>query len=256
MLKVRIIPTLLWKNFGLVKGVSFKSWRRVGTVLPAIKVYNSRDVDELLLLDIEANQSSLDLDYESINDFSNYCFVPFSVGGGIRNIDQIKTLLRVGADKVSINSAIYENPDLIDSAAKRFGSQCIIASIDVRLVDGEYKCFSHSGTKLVRGAPEALARQLEERGAGEILITSIDRDGTMKGYDVDLVKTISDEVNVPVIASGGAGSYDHMSEVISKGGASAVAAASMFHFTEQTPAQAKLFLQSKNIPVRTNFKEL
>ena len=255
MLKVRIIPTLLWKNFSLVKGVSFQSWRRVGAVLPAIKVYNSRDVDELYLVDIVANQDLYDLDYDSINDFSNYCFVPFSVGGGITNLDQIKNLLRVGADKISLNSIIYENPSLIDDAAKRFGSQCIVGSIDAKLVDGKYVCFSHSGTRMTKSEPLTLARELQNRGVGEILITSIDKDGTMKGYDIELVKKISENVTIPVIASGGAGNYEHMSRAILEGGASAVAAASMFHFTEQTPMEAKAFLQSKGIPVRISYKE-
>lgn len=255
MLKVRIIPTLLWKNFSLVKGVSFQSWRRVGAVLPAIKVYNSRDVDELYLVDITANQDLYDLDYDSINDFSNYCFVPFSVGGGIKNLDQIKKLLRVGADKISLNSIIYENPSLIDDAAKRFGSQCIVGSIDAQLVDGKYVCFSHSGTRMTKSEPVTLARELQNRGVGEILITSIDKDGTMEGYDIELVKKISETVNIPVIASGGAGNYEHMSSAILEGGASAVAAASMFHFTEQTPIEAKAFLQSKGIPVRISYKE-
>ena len=255
MLKVRIIPTLLWKNFGLVKGVAFQSWRRVGTVLPAIKVYNARDVDELHLVDIIANQDLYDLDYDSISDFSNYCFVPFSVGGGIRNLDQIKKLLRVGADKISLNSIIYDNPGLIDEAAKRFGSQCIVGSIDAKVVDGRYVCFSHSGTKMTKSEPVSLAQELQNRGVGEILITSIDKDGTMKGYDIELVRKITENVNVPVIASGGAGNYEHMSCAILDGGASAVAAASMFHFTEQTPMEAKTFLQSKGIPVRINYNE-
>ena len=255
MLKVRIIPTLLWKNFGLVKGVSFESWRRVGTVLPAIKVYNSRDVDELFLLDISANQDLYDLDYDSINDFSNYCFVPFSVGGGIRSLDQIRKLLRVGADKISLNSVIYENPSLIDEAAKKFGAQCIVGSIDVKLVNGNYVCFSHSGTRMTKSEPVSLARELQDRGVGEILITSIDKDGTMEGYDIDLIKKITENVNVPVIASGGAGNYEHMCSAILDGGASAVAAASIFHFTEQTPLDAKTFLQSKGIPVRMTYKD-
>ena len=255
MLKVRVIPTMLWKDLGLVKGVSFQSWRRVGTVLPAIKVYNSRDVDELFLLDITANQHTYDLDYDSINDFSNYCFVPFAVGGGIKNLDQIKKLLRVGADKVSLNTAIYEMPDLIDLAAKKFGSQCIVASIDVKYEKNDYVCVSHSGSRNTDRNLVSLVKELENRGAGEILITSIDRDGTMEGYDINLINKITSNINIPVIASGGAGNFFHMKEAIIEGGASAVAAASMFHFTEQTPEQAKIFLHKEGVPVRLTFKE-
>jgi cyclase len=255
MLKVRVIPTMLWKNLGLVKGIAFQSWRNVGTVLPSIKVYNKRDVDELFLLDISANQNIYDLDYESIEDFSNYCFVPFSVGGGIRHLGQIKKLLRVGADKVSLNSIVYDNPNLVDQAAKKFGSQCVVVSIDAKLVDGSYRCFSHSGTKMTNSEPKLLAQELEKRGAGEILITSIDKDGTMEGYDLELTKKITEHVNIPVIASGGAGNYQHMYDAIINGGASAVAAASMFHFTEQTPEEAKMFLHSLGVPVRLMFKE-
>ncbi len=255
MLKVRVIPTMLWKDLGLVKGVSFQSWRRVGTVLPAIKVYNSRDVDELFLLDITANQHTYDLDYDSISDFSNYCFVPFSVGGGIKNLEQIKKLLRVGADKVSLNTAIYETPDLIDLAAKKFGSQCIVASIDVKSVNNDYVCLSHSGSRNTDRNLVSLVKELEDRGAGEILITSIDRDGTMAGYDINLINKITSNINIPVIASGGAGNFFHMKEAIIEGGASAVAAASIFHFTEQTPEQAKIFLHQEGVPVRLTFKE-
>ncbi len=145
MLKVRVIPTLLYKSVGLVKGVGFNSWRRVDTVLPAIKVYNMREVDELILVDIEATKEGRDPDYESIRDFSRECFVPFCVGGGICNIEQIRQLLRAGADKVAINSAAYDNLELITEGARLFGSQCIVASIDCRKIDGSYRCFSHNG---------------------------------------------------------------------------------------------------------------
>lgn len=254
MLKVRVIPTLLWKNFGLVKGVGFDSWRRIGPVIPAIKVYNTRDVDELVLVDITASRESALPDYESIHDFSNECFVPFTVGGGITHIDQIQRLLRAGADKISINSAAYANPRLIEQASSRFGAQCVMASIDARrLGDGTYLCCSHSGTIATDKRPVEWARELEARGAGEILITSVERDGTMQGYDLDLIGQVVRAVKLPVIASGGAGSYEHMRQAILEGGASAVAAASMFHFTEQTPAEAKKFLAVAGIPVRANY---
>lgn len=254
MLKVRIIPTLLWKNFGLVKGVEFDSWRRVGPVLPAIKVYNAREVDELILVDITASQEGNAPDHDSVNDFAEECAVPLTVGGGITSIEQIVSLLYAGADKVAINSAAYSHPSLIEAAAGRFGVQCVVAGIDARRLEGgRYGCFSHSATVDTGKNPVEWARELESRGAGEILLTSIDRDGTMLGYDLDLVEQVTGAVAIPVIASGGAGNYQHMIDVIKNAGASAVAAASIFHFTEQTPAGAKNALQAAGIPVRRNF---
>ena len=254
MLKVRIIPTLLWKSFGLVKGIGFDSWRRVGPVLPAVKVYNTRDVDELVLVDITACREGSEPDIDSVHDFADECFIPLTVGGGITNIEQIQRLLRAGADKISINSAAYANPQLVDQAARRFGAQCVVASIDAhRLDDGSYRCISHSGSKATGRHPEEWARELEARGAGEILITSIDRDGTMQGYDLALIERVAKAVNLPVIASGGAGNYEHMRQAIQEAGASAVAAASIFHFTEQTPAEAKKALAAAGILVRRNY---
>lgn len=254
MLKVRVIPTLLWKQFGLVKGVGFDSWRRVGPVLPAIKVYNQREVDELVLVDIVAHKSDEDLDFESIEEFGQDCFVPLTVGGGITRIDQVQRLLRAGADKVSINTAAYADPELVTRIAQRHGVQCVVASIDVR-GDGQggWRCFSHAGTRDTGREVSEWARELESRGAGEILVTSIERDGTMQGYDLPLIRAVVDAVSVPVIASGGAGNYQHMVEAVLQVGASAVAAASMFHFTEQTPAGAKLALAAAGAPVRAPF---
>lgn len=250
MLKVRIIPTLLWKGLGLVKGVGFDSWRRVGTVLPAIKVYTMRDVDELMILDITATDEAKEPDYETIADWAQECFVPVTIGGGIRNLEQIKRLLRCGADKIAINTAAYEEPHLISEAANRFGAQCVVVSIDAcRMSDGGYECYSHSGKRPTGFRPADWARRCEELGAGEILLTSIERDGTMQGYDLELIAEVARAVSVPVIASGGAGSPLHMLQAI-RAGASAVAAASMFHFTEQTPAECRDFLHSAGIPVR------
>lgn len=253
MLKVRVIPTLLWKDFGLVKGVRFDSWRRVGSVLPAIKVYNSRDVDELVLVDITASPQAASPDHESVSDFSDECFVPLTVGGGIRTLPQITGLLRAGADKVSLNTVLFEDPALIDGAARRFGSQCVVASLDVKRLDDRLECFSYCGTRATGVDPVSLARELVDRGAGEILLTSIDRDGTMTGYDLDLVSRVASAVPIPVIASGGAGTYQHMIDAVQQAGASAVAAASIFHFTEQTPAEAKAAMRAASIPVRENF---
>ena len=250
MLKTRVIPTLLWKHFGLVKGERFDSWRRVGPVLPAIKIYNQRDVDELILVDILANKSVAEPDYEAITEFGSDCFVPFTVGGGIRSIEQVQLLLRSGADKVSLNTFAYESPNLISTIAERHGCQCCVVSIDVKLADDEYMCYSHSGSVCTGMDPVVWAKEVETRGAGEILLTSIDRDGTMTGYDLDLVRMITESVGIPVIASGGAGCYKHMIDAVKLGNASAVAAASIFHFTEQTPADAKVEMAIAGIPVR------
>lgn len=251
MLKVRIIPTLLWKGVGLVKGVGFDSWRRVGPVLPAVKVYNTRDVDELVLVDIAANTSMQPPDIESIADFADECFVPFTVGGGVRAVAHVQQLLRAGADKVCLNTAAYESPQLVTETARRFGVQCVVASIDVRREGDGWRCFSHSGRQQQSRNPVDWARELADRGAGEILLTSIDRDGTMQGYDLELIAAVAGAVQVPVIASGGAGNYEHMRQAVQEAGASAVAAASMFHFTEQTPAAAKAALAAAGIPVRS-----
>ncbi len=253
MLKVRVIPTLLWKQFGLVKGIGFDSWRRVGTVLPAIKVYNQREVDELVLLDIVAHQNDNDPDFESIDEFGQDCFVPLTVGGGITRIDQVQRLLRGGADKVSVNTSAYERPELVSEIAKRHGAQCVVASIDVRELDGEWSCFSHAGRQATGREVIAWAHELEDRGAGEILVTSIDRDGTMQGYDLPLIEAVVRAVKIPVIASGGAGNYQHMIDAVKQAGGSAVAAASIFHFTEQTPAAAKAAMARAGIPVRQPF---
>lgn len=250
MLKVRVIPTLLYKSVGLVKGVGFNSWRRVDTVLPAIKVYNMREVDELILLDIEATNENRDPDYDEIRDFSRECFVPFCVGGGICHIEQIKNLLRAGADKVAINSAAYDNLSLITEGAKLFGSQCIVASIDCRKIDGEYHCFSHNGSVDTGWLLQDWIVKVVEAGAGEILLTSVELDGTMEGYDIEMIRLATSLVNVPVIASGGAGNYEHMRKAVQEGGASAVAAASIYHFTEQTPKEAKEYLGEHGVAVR------
>ncbi len=254
MLKVRVIPTLLWKQYGLVKGVGFNSWRRVGPVLPAVRVYNQREVDELVLLDIVAHQLGSEPDYESIAEFSQDCFVPLTVGGGITHVDHVQGLLSAGADKVAINTALYDRPELVSEIAGRHGSQCLVASIDVRESDGSWSCYSHAGIKATGREVVTWARELEDRGAGELLITSIERDGSMQGYDLGLIETVVSAVKIPVIASGGAGTYQHMVDAVLKGGASAIAAASIFHFTECTPAGAKTALASAGVYVRQPFK--
>ncbi len=250
MLKVRIIPTLLWKDIGLVKGIGFYSWRRVDTVLPAIKVYNMREVDELVLLDISATKEGVEPDYKSIEEFSKECFVPFAVGGGIKKIEHIKKLLRSGADKVVINTEAYNNQELIREGATKFGNQCIVISIDAKKIDGEYICFSNNGSTNRNISVAEWAKKVESLGAGEIIITSIEKDGTMSGYDFELIKEVVESVSIPVIASGGAGEYEDFYKAIKDYNVSAVAAASIFHFTEKTPKEAKLYLKDKGIPVR------
>lgn len=251
MLKVRVMPTLLFKNFGLVKGIQFNSWRRVGSAMQAVKVYNMREVDELIFLDISASSEGRAPDFETVDELADECHMPLTVGGGVQTVADVKRLLQVGADKVAINTAAVFTPELIQSAAQQFGSQCVVVSIDAKkLHTGNYEVFTHGGTQATGKDPVTFAQEVEELGAGEILLTSIDADGTMKGYDIELVRRVTLAVSIPVIASGGAGNYEHMASVLIEGGASAIAAASIFHFTEQTPLQAKRFLKERGINVR------
>lgn len=250
MLKVRIIPTLLFKDHGLVKGVGFDSWRRVGTAMPAIRVYNTRQVDELIFVDITASREGRTIDLDMVDQIADECFMPLTVGGGVRTSEHIKQLLRAGADKVCINTAAIETPEIVSQGAAKFGSQCIVVSVDYKKVDGQYKIFTHSGTNPTDLDPVEFCKKMENLGAGEILLTSIEYDGTMKGYDIEMTHRVSSAVSIPVIASGGAGNYQHMVQVYQKGGASAIAAASIFHFTEQTPLEAKFYLKDHNINVR------
>jgi cyclase len=249
--KVRVLPTLLYRDHGLVKGVCFDSWRPVGSVMQAIKVYNLREVDEAIFLDITATCEQRPPDFALVDDIADECFVPLTVGGGISALEHIRRLLQVGADKVAVNTAAVANPDFVRSIAQVFGSQCVVVSIDFsRLPDGSARVFTHSGTRATDKEPVAWARQMEEVGAGEILLTSMDRDGTMSGYDVEMIRLVSDAVSLPVIASGGAGSYADMLAVVREGHASAVAAASIYHFTQQTPLEAKRYLHEHAVAVR------
>ena len=251
MLKVRVMPTLLYRDQGLVKGEGFNSWRCIGTPMQAVKVYNMRQVDELVFLDITATNNNQPIDFELIDHLADDCFMPFTVGGGIRSAEDVAKLLRVGADRIVLNSAAVENPDLVREIANRIGSQCVVVSIDARRKpDGAHEVFTHAGTRPAGIGPVSLAAQMQEQGAGEILLTSIERDGTMTGYNLELIKKVSCAVGIPVIASGGAGSYDDMYRALSEGGASAAAVSAMFHFTEQTPQEAKKYLHGKGINVR------
>jgi cyclase len=251
MLKVRVMPTLLYKDVELVKGVGFDSWRRVGAVMQAIKVYNLREVDELVFLDISATRNGSSPDLALIDEIADECFMPLTVGGGIRSAEDVRRLLQVGADKVAINTAAVENPDVVREVAARFGSQCVIVSIDARRQsNGPYEVFTRSGTQATGLDPVELARRAEELGAGEILLTSIDRDGTLEGYDLEMTRRVSQAVSIPVIASGGAGVPEHFSRVLREGKAAAVAAASCYHFTELTPREVKLHLREEGFAVR------
>ena len=251
MLKVRIVPTLLYRDFGLVKGTRFDSRRAVGSPVQAIKVYNLRGVDELVFLDVTATARGTGPDFDLVDELADECFMPLAVGGGVRTLDDVRRLLQVGADKVSINTAAVENPQLVRAAAEHFGSQSVVASIDTkREPDGTSTVWIRSGTVPTGRDPVELAREMEELGAGEILLTSIDRDGTMEGYDLDVIRQVSRAVTIPVIASGGAGSYHDMGRALLEGEASAVAAAAIFHFTQQTPAEAKAYLRTLGLPVR------
>jgi len=245
------MPTMLYKDLGLVKGVGFDSWRRVGGAMQAVKVYNMREVDELVLLDIRATIEGRSPDFALIDDLADDCFMPLTVGGGIRTVDDVRQLLQVGADKVSVNSAAITTPQLIEQIAAKFGSQCVVVSIDAKAEpDGRWIAYTHSGTRATGRDPLEVAQAVENFGAGEILLTSIDRDGSMTGYDIDLIKCVSDAVSIPVIASGGAGTYADMAKAIAEGHASAVAAASIFHFTEQTPLEGKRYLSRLGFNVR------
>lgn len=251
MLKTRIIPTLLYKNLRLVKGIGFDSWRCVGSPMQAIKVYNLREVDELIFLDITATLDNRRPDFDLIDDLADDCFMPMAVGGGIRSNEDVRRLLQVGADKVCLNTGAVDNPGLVSEIASEFGSQCLVVSIDYKKInDTQYEVYTHSGSKPTGLCPLEMARQAEMNGAGEILLTSIDRDGTMSGYDIELTESVSQALSIPVICSGGAGNFGHMLDILTQTKASAVAAASIFHFTQQTPLEAKRFLFDHGIATR------
>ena len=250
MLKLRIIPTILFDNFKLVKGINFKSWRTVGSIMQAVRIYNLREVDELIILDISATNNKKKVDLELINEIANETFMPLTVGGGVKSINDISNLLEAGADKVSINTSSFEDELLIKEASKTFGNQCIISSIDYKILNKEINIFSHSGK--IRQSINFFdhIKKIQDFGAGEIILTSIDCEGTMLGYDIDTLSKVSEIISIPLIASGGAGKLDHFYNVVNNTEVSALAAASIFHFTNLTPRDVKIFLKSKNIPIR------
>lgn len=254
MLKVRVIPTLLMREVNLVKGPAFDSWRAVGSPMQSVKVFNRRDVDELVLLDIGATPAGRSPDCDMIATLAQECFVPLTVGGGISSVETIRTLLLVGADKVTINTAAYADEDLIGEAANRFGAQCVVAAIDYRThADGRRECFSHCGTRPTGRDPIEWAQEMERRGAGEILLTAIEHDGMMTGYDLETIGQVAAAISIPVIASGGAGSYADMAAAV-KDGASAVSAASIYLFTQATPLEAKAHLAEAGVAVRRHYQ--
>ena len=250
MLKTRVIPTLLTNGYGLVKGEKFDSWRSVGSLVPALRVFNSRDVDELVILDIAARQEARSCDIDIAREAARHCRAPLTIGGGVSGPEDVASLLEQGADKVVLNSSALQDPSIIDTSAALFGSQCLVLSIDARITKSGYICTSHNGSGAVDRSPVSWAREAEARGIGELLLTSVDRDGTLTGYDLDLLADVADAVRVPVIAAGGAGSYQDLLRAVVEGGASAVAAGAMFQFTEQTPDEAREFLSVNGVPVR------
>lgn len=231
MLKTRVIPTLLLRGAGLVKTTAFRDPKYVGDPINAIKIFNDKEVDELVLLDISAWRTGKGPAFSAIESFASECFMPVAYGGGITTIDQIRRVLATGVEKVIVNRAALNQPDLVREAAREFGSQAVVVSMDVkRKLFGRYQVYGDGGTKPTGWEPVAYAKQMEDLGAGEILLTSIERDGTMKGYDLDLIERVTSAVGVPVIASGGAGSLADFGLAATKAGAAAVAAGAMFVF--------------------------
>ena len=251
MLKKRIIPCLDVKDGRVVKGINFVNLKDAGDPVEQAKIYDKEGADEICFLDITASNENRKILLDKVNETAKSCFVPLTVGGGISSIEDIKKLLLAGADKVSINTAAVLNHNFIKESSIRFGSQCIVAAIDVKKISpGRWEVFTHGGRKATGIDVINYAKILEEKGAGEILLTSMDRDGTKMGYDIELTSIISNLVSIPVIASGGVGNLEHIYEGFKEGGASAVLAASVFHYKQFTIKDVKNYLKNKNIPVR------
>lgn len=252
MLSRRIIPCLDVTNGRVVKGVKFQELRDAGDPVQCAKAYDAQGADELVFLDITASSDERKIMHDVVAATAEQCFMPLTVGGGLRNVADIETMLKAGADKVSLNTAAIRNPQLIADASRRFGNQCIVLAIDAkREPDGKsWRVYTHGGRNPTDLDAIAWAKQAVSLGAGEILLTSMDRDGTGIGYDLELTRGVSDAVEVPVIASGGAGQMDHFADVLEQGRASAVLAASLFHFGTFTVPQVKNYLASRQLPVR------
>ena len=250
MLKNRIIPCLDVKNGRVVKGINFIDLRDAGDPVEQAKIYSDGSADEICFLDITASNENRDTIYDVVERTSKKCFVPLTVGGGVRSVEDINKLLNCGADKVSINTAAVENPKVIEESSKKFGSQCIVVAIDAKKKNDKWEIFTHGGRNNSGINALEFAKKMENSGAGELLVTSMDRDGTQVGYDNELMSNITAIVNIPVIASGGVGNLDHLVDGIKLGNASAVLAASIFHYGKHSVKEAKEYLDSKGIPVR------
>lgn len=251
MLTKRIIPCLDVTAGRVVKGVNFVELKDAGDPVEIARRYNDQGADELTFLDITASSDQRDLILSIIEDVSSQVFIPLTVGGGVRTVEDVRRLLNAGADKVSINTSAVTNPQLVADAASRYGSQCIVVAIDAKQVaPGRWEVFTHGGRHSTGLEAIAWAKKMEELGAGEILLTSMDKDGTKSGFDLELTRAISDSVAIPVIASGGVGNLQHLADGILKGHADAVLAASIFHYGEFTIPEAKQFMSNQNIPVR------
>lgn len=251
----RIIPCLDVDKGRVVKGVNFVDIRDAGDPVEVARKYNEQGADEITFLDITASHESRDTTYETVERMAAEVFIPLTVGGGVRTVEDIRKLLNAGADKVSINTAAVFNPDFVREAADRFGSQCVVVAIDAKRVSGEgeeprWEIFTHGGRKPTGLDAVEWARKMTAMGAGELLLTSMDRDGTKIGFDLGLTRAISDAVSVPVIASGGVGELQHLADGVTEGRADAVLAASIFHFGQHTIPEAKAFMKAQGIVVR------
>ncbi len=251
MLKTRIIPCLDVKDGRVVKGVQFVDLRDAGDPVEAARAYDAAGADELCFLDITASHERRGILLDVVRRTAEACFMPLTVGGGVRTIEDMRTLLLAGADKVSINTVAVERRAVVREAAEKFGSQLVVVAIDARRTpSGTFEVFTHGGRNGTGLDAVAYAREVVDLGAGEILLTSMDRDGTKAGYDLELTRAVADAVSVPVIASGGVGTLDHLADGVLEGHASAVLAASIFHFGEATIAQAKARMAERGVPVR------
>jgi cyclase len=250
MLAKRIIPCLDVDRGRVVKGTKFLNLRDAGDPVECAKEYDRQGADELVFLDITASAENRATMIDVVERTAAECFMPLTVGGGIRSTDDIRAMLKAGADKVSMNTAAVQNPDLVRAGAEKFGNQCIVVAIDAKKFGNRWQVFTHGGRKPSGLDAIEWAKRAEKLGAGEILLTSMDTDGTKLGYDIELTRAVSEAVSIPVIASGGAGNLEHLAQVLTEGKADAVLAASIFHFGEFTVAQAKQFLKEKGICVR------